>query len=176
MSDNSASHSGGKIHKDDNTSNEKKGNVESSSSGILKALFIGLVFIIIFACIFFPKGKNSDTKEEDNKQTVNNTEKVTQPSEQIYTPPPHDPITVSITDSLSDLVPVPTCYYLAFACNQPYRVVNGAGESFDGEANQDVSIGNVTGTNKNLNLRFCTRNGSKTVMTVYLIPKPLKIN
>lgn len=121
--------------------------------------------------IFFAFGGVIKKHRSESKQKETGSENFVKP----YVPP-H---TVDITGNVPDVFEtLPIGYNYTFVCDQPYRITDGNGNTYDGEANKDVSIGidESTESTAKSRLKFNTRNNTNTKMTVQFNPLPPKKN
>ncbi len=143
-------------------------NAKNAGLGVGLTILALIVCVALVKWIFFSGSDNTDTSSKDSPISVNVT--------QVRYAPPHDPIKVNISGTLSEEIDIPVDYYLSFICNHDYVIVDGEGNIHNGKANKDVDLGilKLSDSKKNLTLRFKTADNAKTKMKVELIPMQIK--
>lgn len=138
-----------------------------------------LALVVTFGLVWIFSPEIKELKErsktaQKNQQDVNggNT------SSSSYTLPPLAPMVFEISGDESEVKDMPIGYNIAFVCNSPYSVIDGDGVPHDAEAGKDANIGkiSVTESTRNTQLKFKTRDGSKTKMKIIFTPFLLQTN
>lgn len=125
-----------------------------------------LIGVFAFLLVFFAFG-GVLRKNREKSKSAELKEKTSEIKP--YVPPMTFDITGETPDEFENL---PIGYNYTFVCGQPYKITDANGNTYEGEANKDVSIGidESTESTAKSRLKFNTRNNTNSVMVVHFNP------